>query len=200
LSDKKNDEIKKLIDRLQSGLVELFDQLRELRRLLDMSDVHDTALAKEGQPSKLLFSELEGSAGTSSSVAGILSGGTAVDTKTESGPALGEMEDRGMPRTTPSGQLVSSEDTMDVNATVSRLLDPIAHELQVGDLSAEVIGEYIQNARNYLIPKERPNEKVSRDMDIVLKFLRARGKKGIRPDERDNMLKRIARWKAHLSV
>ena len=35
-------------------------------------------------------------------------------------------------------------------------------------------------------------------MDIVLNFLKARGKKTIRPDERDNILKRIRRWKAHL--
>jgi hypothetical protein len=41
-------------------------------------------------------------------------------------------------------------------------------------------------------------KKVARDMDIVLNFLRARGKRSIRSEERDNILNRIRRWKAHL--
>jgi len=35
-------------------------------------------------------------------------------------------------------------------------------------------------------------------MDIVLNFLKARGTRGIRNEERDNIQKRIRRWKAHL--
>jgi hypothetical protein len=78
-------------------------------------------------------------------------------------------------------------------------LDPISHEIRTGEAPAEVIAEYLQAARDYLITKDRPNEKVARDMDVVDKFLRARGKKGIRPEERDNILKRIHRWSIMLS-
>jgi hypothetical protein len=78
-------------------------------------------------------------------------------------------------------------------------LDPIAHEIRTGEAPAEVIAEYLQAARDYLITKDNPNQKVARDMDVVDKFLRARGKKGIRPEERDNILKRIRRWSIMLS-
>jgi hypothetical protein len=58
--------------------------------------------------------------------------------------------------------------------------------------------EYLQSAREYLIDDDERKQKVARDMDIVLNFLRARGNRSIRPEERDNILKRIRRWKAHL--
>ena len=61
----------------------------------------------------------------------------------------------------------------------------------------------LQAAREYLIDDDSGDSqkgKVARDMDIVLNFLKARGKRTIRPDERDNILKRIRRWKAHLTV
>jgi hypothetical protein len=105
---------------------------------------------------------------------------------------------------TASATEISSDDTTEVKmastgtATVARMLDPIAHELRTGEAPAEVIAEYLQAAKDYLIGPENPNERVSRDMDVVLKFLRARGKKAIRPEERENILKRISRWKANL--
>ena len=89
------------------------------------------------------------------------------------------------------------------SAKVNRVLDPIAHELRTGEAPAEIIYEYLQAAREYLIDdddSESKKGKVARDMDIVLNFLKARGKRTIRPDERDNILKRIRRWKAHLAV
>jgi hypothetical protein len=87
------------------------------------------------------------------------------------------------------------------NAKVNRVLDPIAHELRTGEAPAEIIYEYLQAAREYLIDDDELQKgKVARDMDIVLNFLKARGKRTIRPDERDNILKRIRRWKAHLAV
>ena len=89
------------------------------------------------------------------------------------------------------------------SAKVNRVLDPIAHELRTGEAPAEIIYEYLQTAREYLIDDEDTESqkgKVARDMDIVLNFLKARGKRTIRPDERDNILKRIRRWKAHLTI
>ena len=87
-------------------------------------------------------------------------------------------------------------------AATPRSLDPIAHELRTGEAPAEIILEYLQAAREYLIDDTNDSQKskVARDMDIVLNFLKARGTRTIRPDERDNILKRIRRWKAHLTV
>jgi hypothetical protein len=82
---------------------------------------------------------------------------------------------------------------------VARVLDPIAHEVRTGEASAQVIAEYLQAAKDYLITKENPNEKVANDMEVVDRFLRARGNKGIRPEERDNILRRIRRWSIMLS-
>jgi aspartyl/asparaginyl-tRNA synthetase len=83
---------------------------------------------------------------------------------------------------------------------VSRVHDPITDELQTVEAPADVIAGYVQAAKDYLMKEESANEKVAHDMDVVLKFLHARGTKGIRPEERDNILKRIKRWKVHLSA
>jgi hypothetical protein len=83
---------------------------------------------------------------------------------------------------------------------VSRVLDPITDELQTSDAPADVIAGYVQAAKDYLIKEDSGNDKVAHDMEVVLKFLHARGTRGIRPEERDNILKRIKRWKVHLSA
>jgi hypothetical protein len=89
-------------------------------------------------------------------------------------------------------------DSSSSNAKVSRVLDPIARELRTGEATADIILEYLETAKDYLIDDDERKEKVARDMDIVLNFLKARGQRGIRNEERDNILKRIRRWKAHL--
>ena len=84
------------------------------------------------------------------------------------------------------------------SAKVARVLDPIAHELRTGEAPANVLAEYLQSAKDYLFGGDSSNERVERDMEVVLKFLKARDAKGIRPEERDNILKRITRWKEAL--
>lgn len=169
---------------MQSGLVELFDQLRDLRIRLNL--VSENASEILSTPAILpLFSEVKS---------------PLSDTIEEEGiePSIDKEE--------PTPPAASDEPPEDVeepeqstgNAKVNRVLDPISHELRTGEAPAEIIYEYLQSAREYLIDEESDKGKVARDMDIVLNFLKARGKKTIRPDERDNILKRIRRWKAHL--
>lgn len=171
---------------MQSGLVELFDQLRELRSRLNL--VSDTA--SETSPSILpLFSEVKMpiSEPIDSEPNSSLKDNEIITPTTESEASI----DMTIPEDSETGN----------NAKVNRVLDPIAHELRTGEAPAEIIYEYLQAAREYLIDDdENQKGKVARDMDIVLNFLKARGTKSIRPDERDNMLKRIRRWKAHLAV
>ena len=103
----------------------------------------------------------------------------------------------------PNDMMVSTDLNGENKAKVNRVLDPIALELRTGEAPAEIIYEYLQAAREYLIDDddgESKKGKVARDMDIVLNFLKARGTRTIRPDERDNILKRIRRWKAHLAA
>lgn len=171
---------------MQSSLVELFDQLRELRSRLNI--VSNTT--SEASPSILpLFSEV----------------------KTPNSDALDSASK--LPVEEPNASITEREKTNDIaisegldggnSAKVNRVLDPIAHELRTGEAPAEIIYEYLQAAREYLIDdddSESQKGKVARDMDIVLNFLKARGTRTIRPDERDNILKRIRRWKAHLAV
>jgi hypothetical protein len=188
LSDEELNEIKQLIDSMQSGLVELFDQLRELRGRLNL--VSETT--SETSPSILpLFSEVK-------------TPNSDVLDSTEKPPTENEEPNTHSTESETPVDLPMSED-LDTgnNAKVNRVLDPIAHELRTGEAPAEIIYEYLQAAREYLIDDddtESQKGKVARDMDIVLNFLEARGKKTIRPDERDNILKRIRRWKAHLAV
>jgi len=187
LSDEELNEIKQLIDSMQSSLVELFDQLRELRSRLNI--VSDTTT--ETSPSILpLFSEVKNpNADTLDSV--------PKPPIEDEAPSISIIEDD------KPNDMMESEDSENGNsAKVNRVLDPIAHELRTGEAPAEIIYEYLQTAREYLIDDDSESQKgkVARDMDIVLNFLKARGKRTIRPDERDNILKRIRRWKAHLAV
>ncbi|MFW9943370.1 MAG: hypothetical protein ACFFB7_00065 [Candidatus Sifarchaeia archaeon] len=164
-------EIKKLIDSMQSGLVELFDQLRELRRLLGSTD---ELPASDSLISPSLFSEVSSSEPTEATV--------------------------GDADTNQDEPLPNSGSSIVVDETVSLVLDPITNELQTSDAPADVIAGYVQAAKDFLIKEGPSNNKVAHDMDVVLKFLHARGSKGIRPEERDNILKRIRRWKVHLSA
>jgi hypothetical protein len=170
LSDKNLEQIKKLIDSMQSALVELFDQLHELRRQLDLAG--ENFESSPSLPSAPIFSEVSDAPKETDAVA-------ASSAKSPS-----------------DNELVAPPPT---NENVARVLDPIMQELQTGEAPAEVIAEYLEAAKDYLIQEHSANEKVVRDIDVVLKFLRARGKKGIRPEERDNILERIRRWKIHLA-
>ncbi len=187
MSDEELKEIKQLIDSMQSALVELFDQLRELRGRLNLV----SNISSDTSPSVLpLFSEVKTS---------------SPDTPdTASKPLAEEEEPIASPIVSenPADVIVSEDAEVGSSAKVNRVLDPIAHELRTGEAPAEIIYEYLQSAREYLIDdddSESQKGKVARDMDIVLNFLKARGKRTIRPDERDNILKRIRRWKAHLA-
>jgi hypothetical protein len=189
MSDDELNEIRQLIDSMQSGLVELFDQLRDLRTRLNL--VSEDASETVSTPAILpLFSEVKGSSS---------------DTVENEIP---EVPESSTEKEEPVHPVVIDEPANEVeepdaeqsasNAKVNRVLDPISHELRTGEAPAEIIYEYLQSAREYLIDDAAEKGKVARDMDIVLNFLKARGKKTIRPDERDNILKRIRRWKAHL--
>jgi hypothetical protein len=170
LSEKNLEQIKKIIDIMQSGLVELFDQLHELRRQLDLAGENfESTPSLSPAP---IFSKA--------------SAPTEGDTK-ESAPDTDTLPDE------------STAPPL-TNDNVSIVLDPITQELQTGEAHAQVIAEYLEAAKDYLIQEHSANEKVVRDIDVVLKFLHARGKKGIRPEERDNILERIRRWKVHLTT
>ncbi len=216
LSEKNADEIRRLIGQIQSGLVEIFDQLRELRRRLGLP-VEEGA-TDSVSPILPLFSDVPASppvsnhdlAGPTTSSTGPQK--TTPTVRSSSSAAVSKASEREPPkvdtgisppthRTSMSDNLNAkpAEHTQAVSVTVARVLDPIAHEIRTGEAPADVIAEYLQAARDYLITKDHPNPKVARDMDVVDKFLRARGKKGIRPEERDNILKRIHRWSTMLS-
>ncbi|MFX1559109.1 MAG: hypothetical protein ACFFBL_00850 [Promethearchaeota archaeon] len=188
MSDEELNEIKQLIDSMQSGLVELFDQLRDLRSRLNI--VSDTT--SDSSSSILpLFSEVK------------TPNTDALDTTPEPPGDVERPNTSSTESETPSGTVLTEDIEGTNNAKVNRVLDPIVHELRTGEAPAEIIYEYLHAAREYLIDEEDNDSqkgKVARDMDIVLNFLKARGKRTIRPDERDNILKRIRRWKAHLAV
>jgi hypothetical protein len=188
LSDEELNEIKQLIDSMQSNLVELFDQLHDLRSRLNIV----SNITSDAAPSILpLFSEVK----TPNSDAASTSSKPTVEDK-ELNTAIMESEK-------PNDVMIPEDTEGGNNAKVNRVLDPIAHELRTGEAPAEIIYEYLQAAREYLIDDDNDESKkgkVARDIDIVLNFLKARGKRTIRPDERDNILKRIRRWKAHLAV
>ncbi len=182
MSDPSNevDEIHQIIDNMQARLVELFDQLRELRARLDQRTMPTDHTTTVPLFSKVIDSE-ELDETPSSSIEEEDVSSTTVDS----------------PDVTESP--LSTDVSTPSEVRVSRFLDPITHELKTGNSPAEVIAEYLQAAKDELITSSNSNEKVEKDMDIVLKFLRARGRRGIRTEERDNILRRIKRWQAHLS-
>jgi hypothetical protein len=216
VSDENLDEIKQIIDSMQSGLVELFDQLRELRNRLNMTGV---SMSSDTQASVIpLFTEVEKESVVnpdevkSESSSPLLekealldedpehtisSSSTASSLKPDSEDIISE------PITSSVHPEVDTDSKLDDNipigsAKVARVFDPIAHELRTGEAPASVLAEYLQSAKDYLFGGENSNERVERDMDVVLKFLKARNAKGIRTEERDNILKRINRWKEAL--
>jgi hypothetical protein len=200
LNDNDMTDIRQLIDSMQSGLVELFDQLRELRERLNLLPGLPTGTS----PSVMsLFSEIKQSVDRS---------GSTIASESIESPKKEENNDVLLEHPPASKTDSFSEDDIDastesitaplgtssVNAKVSRVLDPIVRELKTGEATADIILEYLQAAKDYLIDDDERKKKVARDMDIVLNFLKARGKRGVRTEERDNILKRIRRWKAHL--
>jgi hypothetical protein len=194
LNDDELNDIRQLIDNMQSGLVELFEQLRELRERLNMV----SELPTDSSPSILpLFSQV-----TSSKDTVEITPPPDTDTVTEDEADIGPSIDHSLQEIPDDTSSVTSEDEpsnpSSVNAKVSRVLDPITRELRTGEATANIILEYLETAKEYLIDDDERKKKVARDMDIVLNFLKARGKRGIRTEERDNILKRIRRWKAHL--
>jgi hypothetical protein len=183
-------EIRQLIDSMQSGLVELFDQLRDLRTRLNL--VSENTLEAVSTPAVLpLFSEVKSPSSDTPDIEG-------TDESATTPEPLIEKEELAVSDEPPEKIEESDAEQTASSAKVNRVLDPISHELRTGEAPAEIIYEYLQSAREYLIDEVSETGKVARDMDIVLNFLKARGKKTIRPDERDNILKRIRRWKAHL--
>lgn len=203
MNDDELNDVRQLIDLMQSQLVELFDQLRELRERLHLFP----ELPVDTSPSILpLFADVKKTTRKSDS-------STELDIDESSEETLindEEMETHPNAHSTPPPEDIavpsadsddSAADTIDstaISAKVSRVLDPIAQELRTGEATADIIMEYLQSAKEYLIDEDERKRKVARDMDIVLNFLKARGKRGIRSEERDNILKRIRRWKAHL--
>ncbi len=188
MPDDELNEIRQLIDSMQSGLVELFDQLRELRTRLNL--VSENTSETSPTPAVLpLFSEVR----TPSLDATDISDTIPESPANQDEPAPPVIRDE-QPNDVEEAEGEHTANT----AKVNRVLDPISHELRTGEAPAEIIYEYLQSAREYLIDESSSKGKVARDMDIVLNFLKARGTKTIRSDERDNILKRIRRWKAHL--
>lgn len=192
-------EIRQLIDMMQSNLVELFAQLRDLREKLQIT----TEFPEESSPSIIpLFSEIkpkdEPAGSTQSEIVkdepSIKSNDTNAPVNLHPGSGSPKNEDV----SSKEESVTESLDTSTAGARVNRVLDPIAHELRTGEATADIILEYLQAAKDYLIDEDGRKKKVGRDMDIVLNFLKARGKRSIRTEERDNILKRIRRWKAHL--
>lgn len=213
-------EIKKLIDHMQSGLAEIFSQLRELRRRLDL--VEDDELVDSSQVIPLFtrvttsidaqepdITEIDETPKSSEEVT---SSEKDDEIETPSVDVLVSEEPETTESITPPPETQPLEETPPespeeaeskiepiAGARVSRLLDPIAHELRTGEATADVIAEFLQAAKDDLLGEASPNDRVARDIDVVLRFLKARGKRGIRTDERENILKRIARWKSHLT-
>jgi len=142
MSNDELNEIRQLIDSMQSGLVELFDQLRVLRTRLNL--VSENTSETTPTPAVLpLFSEVR----TPSS-------DTIESDDIELSAAL---PDPTANQEEPAPPLVSDEKPTDVeeaeaehtasSAKVNRVLDPISHELRTGEAPAEIIYEYLQSAR-----------------------------------------------------
>ena len=206
-SENEVEEIRRLIESMQSGLVEMFDQLRELKSRLDV--VADMPPSENKSSVVPLFSKVELTTKTDD--------GSSPHALNPDSSAPIDVPDSGVDTTSPistSDEKLENDTTYSepsvpngeppspgtplTEAKISRVLDPIAHELKTGEVPAEVVGEYLQAAKDELISESRPNNKVAHDIDVVLKFLRARGSRKIRDEERDNILRRIDRWRAYL--
>jgi hypothetical protein len=199
VADEDTDEIRRLIDSLQAGMVEMFDQLRELRRRLNLIDDELTGSTSSAVQ---LFTEVKKSKApiipSTPSPPNTSSPDQSVEEstkKTVSPPIASVVID-----TPETGESSSETHPPISDARVARVLDPITHELRTGEAPADVLAEYLQAAKDYLFSDETSFNKVASDMDVVLKFLKAREKRTIRPEERDNILTRIRRWKAALST
>ncbi|MHA1883264.1 MAG: hypothetical protein ACTSUO_09505 [Candidatus Thorarchaeota archaeon] len=208
-SENEVEEIRRLIESMQSGLVEMFDQLRELKSRLDV--VADMPPSENKSSVVPLFSKVELTTKTD--------GGSSTPAPNPDSTAPVDVPDAGVE---PASPFTTSDEKLEndtshsapsipsdephtsgsplTEAKISRVLDPIAHELKTGEVPAEVVGEYLQAAKDELISESRPNNKVAHDIDVVLKFLRARGSRKIRDEERDNILRRIDRWRAYLTT
>ncbi len=195
MSDKEINEIRELIDSMQSHLVRLFDELKELRERLDLisGEAPDVSTGTVVP----LFSDVKKPSSDLSSEP-VPEEPSSVPIPEPDNPPPDSGETIEPPSIEPESIESEVKPKQLSSAKASRLLDPIAHELHTGEAPAEVIAEYLQAAKDNLITPETPNERVARDIDVVLKFLRARGRKSIRSEERENIMKRIRRWKANL--
>jgi hypothetical protein len=199
VTDEDTDEIRRLIDSLQAGMVEMFDQLRELRRRLNLID---NELTGSTSSAVQLFTEVKktkapvGSSTPSPPTASSPDQSVEESTKEPVSPPIASV----VIDTPETGEPNSETHPPISDARVARVLDPITHELRTGEAPADVLAEYLQAAKDYLFSDETSFNKVASDMDVVLKFLKAREKRTIRPEERDNILTRIRRWKAALSI
>jgi hypothetical protein len=199
VTDEDTDEIRRLIDSLQAGMVEMFDQLRELRRRLNLID---NELTGSTSSAVQLFTEVKktkapvGSSTPSPPTASSPDQSVEESTKEPVSPPIASV----VIDTPETGEPNSETHPPISDARVARVLDPITHELRTGEAPADVLAEYLQAAKDYLFSDETSFNKVASDMDVVLKFLKAREKRTIRPEERDNILTRIRRWKAALST
>ncbi len=199
MTDEDTDEIRRLIDSLQAGMVEMFDQLRELRRRLNLID---NELTGSTSSAVQLFTEVKktkapvGSSTPSPPTASSPDQSVEESTKEPVSPPIASV----VIDTPETGEPNSETHPPISDARVARVLDPITHELRTGEAPADVLAEYLQAAKDYLFSDETSFNKVASDMDVVLKFLKAREKRTIRPEERDNILTRIRRWKAALSI
>jgi hypothetical protein len=199
LDENDSKELHLLIEAMQSGLVELFEQLGELRKQLELIPESPYESKPRAYP---LFSEVSPPEKNPPDTSSPDVPSEPTIAEPEEGESSSEVAEVSVPVLSEEPEEPDSvEDDMaasSVSAKVNRVLDPIAHELRTGEATAEILLEYLQSAKEYLIDDDERKARVARDMEIVLKFLSARGARGIRPDERDNILKRMNRWKAHL--
>ncbi len=200
------DRLSRLIGEIQATLVELFDQLRELRYLLGQADCstehssdnpHPSGQTTPVSPFTPVSDAVVASTTTAPGQTREVPADQGAHVSSSRGSASRTQPVQGAPQSVTVG---SHETAPSPSARVARVLDPIAHEIRTGEAPASLLAEYLQTAKEYLITTEYPNERVARDMDLVLRFLRARGLKAIRPEERTNILKRIQRWKVLLSA
>ncbi len=182
VAERRLEDIDGLIDRIQTGLVELFDLFRELRRQLHI------ASAAAGRGARSVATGQRETAARQPGVAGTASQSRGNNTGSH-------------PETTrysTQGTRGVATPPISRKTLINKVLDMFARHVEAADAVASVLARELERARATLITPEYPNESVAGDMAIVLRFLRARGERGIRPQERDNILQRIHRWKMHL--